>query len=108
MSPGRAARILWVAALLLLPLPYLVLPVEGAVPVVRLFFLGAIAAAYSLLVDGSGVAWTLTAFLLGNALAYALGLGLVAWLLGRAIPEALRGPCVLAVVLAGEIGRAHV
>jgi len=101
MSPGRARLALWTAAVLLLPLPYLVLPVGGAEPVVRFLFLGAIAAAYSSCVDGSGVAWLLTGLLLGHVLLYSAGLGLAAWLLVRAIPAPLRRPCVLALGLGG-------
>jgi hypothetical protein len=101
MSSGRARLALWLAAVLLVPLPYLVLPVEGAEPVVRFLFLGAIAAAYSACVDGSGVAWILTGLLLGNALVHSAGLGVAAWLLARAIPASLRRACVLAFALGG-------
>ena len=101
MSPGRARLALWAAALLLVPLPYLALSVDGAVPVARFLFLGAIAAAYSAFVDGSGVAWMMTGLLLGNALIHAAGLGLAAWLLVRLLPGPARRPWVWLLVLAG-------
>ena len=67
MSRKATRRLLWLAALLLIPLPYLV-AADGAVPAVRFVLLGGVAAAYAGLVNGSGVAWPLTALLLGHAL----------------------------------------
>lgn len=96
MPLRRAGLLLWAAALLWVPLPYLVLPVEGLVPVARFLFLGAISGAYAFGVDGSGVAWPMTGLLLGNAAVYALGLGLAAWGVARMLPEAGRGACVWA------------
>lgn len=92
---------IWLAALLLVPLPYLALPVSGQVPVVRFLFLGAVAAAYSAGVDGSGVAWTMVALLLGHALVYTAVLAPAAWLLARALPAAARGRWVWGLLAVG-------
>ncbi|MDJ0864653.1 MAG: hypothetical protein QNK03_01000 [Myxococcota bacterium] len=98
MSTARARTILWLGALLLVPLPYVGL-VEGSVPVARFLLLGVVTAAYSGFVDGSGVAWTLTAILLLHALVYGLLLRVPAALLARWVPEALRVRFVWGIVL---------
>ncbi len=103
MSRRAARRLLWVAAALLLPLPYLV-TAEGAVPIVRFVMLGSITAAYSALVDGSGVAWVFTALMLGHALVYALVLWAAAALVARVVPTRVRGVLVAALVGAGVAG----
>ena len=97
MSRTATRRLLWLAAFLLVPLPYLV-AADGAVPAVRFAMLGGVAAAYAGLVNGSGVAWPLTALLLGHALVYALALWAGAALLARVLPARLRGaiPCAIA------------
>ena len=72
MSRVRAGWLLWVAALLLIPLPYFIIA-EGSVPVVRFAMLGAIAAAYAGFVDGSGVAWPMTIILFVHVIPNSLG-----------------------------------
>jgi len=100
MNAPRARRLLWTGLLLFAPLPHLV-AVEGAVPVVRFAWLGAVAGAYAALVDGSGIAWTMTALLLGQALVYAAVLWALAALGARLLPERARGAAVLSLLVAG-------
>lgn len=100
MSRRATRRLLWLAALLLIPLPYLV-AADGAVPAVRFALLGGVAAAYAGLVNGSGVAWPLSALLLGHALVYALALWAGAALLARVLPARLRGAVAALLVVAG-------
>ena len=80
-----AQRVLWSAALLLLPVPYLIL-VDGSVPVVRLVLLATIAASYAAFVDGSGVAWLMVALLAVQAVVFAVALAVVVRTTVRWIP----------------------
>jgi hypothetical protein len=80
VSRRRCFWILWIASLLLLPLPHL-LVVTGLVPVARFLMLGAICAYVSLFVGSGGVAGTLAWILFAQAALYALGLALAAGVL---------------------------
>ncbi len=89
--------------MLLVPLPYLMV-VEGSVPVVRFAFLALVASAYSGFVDGSGVAWVMTAVLAGHALVYAALLWLPCAALARWLPARRRGVWVVALLALGFAG----
>jgi hypothetical protein len=92
--------VLWVGALLLVPLPYLMV-VDGCVPVVRFALLALISGAYAAFVDGSGVVWVMTAILAAHALLYALALAAAAWLLVRVLPPRRRAALAWALLIAG-------
>ena len=100
MSLGRARLLLWGGALLLVPLPFVV-AVHGSVPVVRFALLGAVSGVYAAAVDGSGVAWTMTASLAAHALVYAALLALPAALLARALPAPWRRAGVWSLLALG-------
>ena len=103
MSRKTARRVLWVAALLLVPVPLLAIA-EAFVPVARIFELGLVVL-ITILVEGpGGVAPILLTIFLVHAVVDAAVLWGVAWLLTwgleRVAPAAL-GPVVLALVVAG-------
>lgn len=100
MSRSQAAWLLWVAAMLLIPLPYFILA-DGAVPAIRFAMLAAVAAAYAGFVDGSGVAWPLTVILLLHVVVSALVLALLAALAAYVMPVRSRGWLVAALIVAG-------
>ncbi len=100
MTTRRARRLLWGAALLLVPLPYFVM-VHGHVPVVRMGLLGCITIAYAGAVDGSGVAWPMAALLWAHALTYGVLLWGAAALLARFVPARARSPFVWFAVGSG-------
>lgn len=86
LSRPAVRRILWAAAALLLPLPYLTLA-QGAVPVVRYALLAGIVGAYGVGMRGDGVAWLIFAMLLAHALLYAALLAVAARLAARLLPD---------------------
>ena len=102
LSRTQAAWLLWVAALLLVPMPYMIIG-EGSVPVVRFALLGVVSTAYAALVDGSGVAWPLTALLLLHVLLSAGLLAIVAYLLASALPARSRFPTVAVMIAVGFV-----
>lgn len=100
MSPRTARRLLCLAGILLLPLPYLLIT-EGSVPVVRFAFLTAITTAYAALVDGSGVAWVVAGILAAHAVGGAVVVAAASAVTARVLPDRVRGPVVLAAVVSG-------
>jgi len=102
MTGTRTKWLLWLAGLLLIPLPYLFLH-DGAVPVIRYLFLFIISGSYALFIDGSEMAWPMAFIMLAHALLYALLLLAVASALARLIPQGLRRPVVVASFVVGLI-----
>jgi len=100
VSRARAAWLLWIAAVLLVPLPYFVIA-DGSVPAVRFALMTAIAAAYATLIDGSGVAWPLVTILALHLVVSAAVLAAGATVVAAVIPERVRGRVVVALVVAG-------
>jgi hypothetical protein len=100
MSEKRTKWLLWLGGVLLLPLPYLFM-YEGAVPVVRYAMLTIITATYSVLIDGSAVAWPMTFILAAHTLLFAAVLLSVAALAARWIPEQRRTQAVVALFAVG-------
>lgn len=100
MSRTRTRRLLWLAGALLLPLPWLFM-YTGAVPVARYVFLAGISGAYAGLIDGSEVAWPMTAIVAVHALVYAGALWGASAVLARFIPARLRAPLVVTVFVVG-------
>lgn len=94
MSERRARLALLVTAALFVPLPYMIVG-DGYVPLVRFAMLGAISTSYSLMIDGSGVAWIISAILVAHFLMFAALLTTgVSWL-GRRIPAPWRRSVVV-------------
>jgi hypothetical protein len=100
MTRTRTKWLLWLAGLLLMPLPYLFL-YEGAVPVVRYIFLTAVAGSYALFIDGSEMAWPMAFIMLAHALVFALALLTIAAALARLIPGTLRKTIVVTTFVVG-------
>jgi hypothetical protein len=100
MSRVRTKWLLWLAGVLLLPLPYLFMQ-EGAVPVVRYVFLTVIAASYAALIDGSEVAWPMTFIVAAHGGIYALLLYAISAALARLIPQRRRKQVVVSVCVLG-------
>lgn len=100
MTPAKAAWLLWVAAWLIVPLPYFIIA-EGSVPVVRIALLSAISTAYAGLVDGSGVAWAMTSILFAHVVLYSILLGLGAATGAYVIPAGMRRSIVWAFIVLG-------
>jgi hypothetical protein len=102
VSVRGARRLLWIAALLLVPLP--MLQFGAQVPVAQYLLLAGVCAALALFEGGGGILAILLALFLAHALVYALGLwavaALAARLLGRLSPRA-RAAVTALVVLAG-------
>ena len=96
----RTRRWLWLGALAMCPLPYL-LAAEGYVPVVRMLLLACVSAAYAGLVDGSGLAWTMVALLLAHVVAGAAVLWLAAAIVARVLPPPARQRTVAIVLVLG-------
>ncbi len=97
VSDRRARWLLWTAGVLLAPLPYGMV-VEGRVPVARFAWLAGVSAAYATGVDGSGVAWVMTAVLAGHALVWGALLWGVAFALARGLPAAARRLAVWGII----------
>jgi hypothetical protein len=100
MSGKTAALLLWFSGFLLVPVPYQIIA-DGSVPPVRMALLGLVSAAYAAGVDGTGVAWPLTALLLAHAILYSLALAVPAWVLARLLPEPVRGAVIWGCVALG-------
>jgi hypothetical protein len=86
MSVLTCRRLLWIALLLTLPLPLLVID-AALVPVARFLLLGGVCVAVMLVEDAGGVVGVLALVFLAHACVYA---GLL-WLLAFAIARGLRG-----------------
>jgi hypothetical protein len=103
MSERVLRRLLWGFALLVAPVPILLLG-PGLVPTLRLLELAAITLLFGALESAAGVVPLVAAILLGQALLYAAALWLAAWTAARQLRRL--GPRVartvaLALVLAG-------
>ena len=99
MSPLATRRILWLALLLLLPLP--MLSFDGFIPVARYLLLGGVCIGMRIAEGPGGVVWQLTALFLAHAVVYALLLWAGAWLAARslaALPSRTRGLVVAIAV----------
>jgi len=100
MSPRTAHRSLFLALLLMAPLP--MLGFDAFVPVARHLLLAGVCIGMRLVEGPGGVVWQLTALFLGHALVYAIALWLASWLVAlllRAFSDRLRGACVAALVV---------
>jgi hypothetical protein len=103
MSPRTARRVLWLAALLLVPAPMLVF--DACVPVARYLLLAAVCIGVRIADGPGGVVWQVFALFLAHALAYAGLLYLGARLAGRAL-HPLPAPARAAVVAIAVAGAA--
>ncbi len=104
MSPRAARRVLFLALLLLAPLP--MLGFDAVAPVARYLLLGAVCVGMRLVEGPGGVVWQLAALFFGHALAYAVLLWAGAWLVARALAatgSTARGAVVVAAVVAATL-----
>ena len=104
MSARAARRLLFLAALLIAPVP--MLGFGAFVPVARYVLLGAVCIGMRVAEGPGGVVWQLTALFLGHALVYAGLLWLAAWLAGRALgalPPPVRNAVVALLVVVGAL-----
>jgi hypothetical protein len=83
MSPHAARRLLWLAALLIVPLPMLVF--DAVVPVARYLLLAGLCVGMVIAEGPGGVVWQLAALFVSHALVYAALLYLLAWAIARAL-----------------------
>ena len=81
MSPRATRRLLFLALLLLLPLPMLAF--DALVPVVRFLLLGAVCLGMRWVEGPGGVVWQLATLFFGHALVYGAALWAVAWACAR-------------------------
>ena len=103
MSPRAVRRLLWLAALVVVPLPILAFG-PGRVPAAHQLELGLLALAFGVLESMEGVTLTLAGLFLGSAVLYAALLWLPAWGLARGLaklPPATRTRFALLVVMLG-------
>ena len=91
---------LWLAALLLAPLPIVILA-EGSIPVVRMLMLSSVAGYYTRFIDGSGVAWPMTIILALHVVVYTLALAVASWAVAALLPAHSRGRVVGVAIAAG-------
>jgi hypothetical protein len=103
VSRRRCFWTLWIASLLLVPLPYLMV-VTGLVPVGRFLMLGAICTYVSFFVGSGGVAGTLAWILFGQAALYAVGLGLVAGAVAYGLGRISRSATAAATLVLVALG----
>ncbi len=104
MSPRAARRVLFLALLLLAPLP--MLGFDAVAPVARYLLLGAVCLGMRLVEGPGGVVWQLAALFFGHALAYGALLWAGAWLAARALAvlgSAARGAVVAIAVVAATL-----
>ena len=104
MSPRAVRRVLFLALLLLAPLPMLAF--DARVPVARYLLLGMVCLGMRVVEGPGGVVWQLTALFFGHALVYGAVLFSGAWLAARAlaaIPSAARGGVVVIAVVAATL-----
>ncbi len=100
MTRNRAALFLWLATVLLAPLPIIILA-EGSIPLVRMMILTSVAGYYTMFIDGSGVAWPMTTILVLQVVVYGLALAVASWAVAALLPERARGRVVGVVIAAG-------
>jgi hypothetical protein len=84
------------------PLPYWLIA-DGHVPVVRFAMLGLVAAAYSAIIDGSGVGWMLTLILLGHVLVFSVLLAAAAAAVVWLVPASRRAQAVGGLIVVGVL-----
>jgi hypothetical protein len=96
LGPVAARRLLFLAAVVLVPVPYWAVEVERA-PVVRLVAL-AVMTGGAAVTEPGGVVSILAGFLVLQALLWLVALALAARLIVRLLPEGRRGQAVAAVV----------
>jgi hypothetical protein len=103
MSPRSVRRLLWVAALFVVPLPILAFG-PGRVPAAHQLELGLLALAFGALESAEGVTLTLAGIFLATGLAQAALLWLPAWLAARVLarlPPLTRTRAAVLLVLLG-------
>jgi len=103
VSPRAMRRLLWLAALVALPLPIVGIG-SGRVPALHHLELGVLALAFTVLERAQGIGPLLAALFLGQALVFALALWLAAALVARLLsrlPPLLRTRAALFVVVLG-------
>ena len=103
MSPRAVRRLLWLAALLVVPLPILAFG-PGRVPAAHQLELGVLALAFGVLESMEGVTLALASLFVGSAVLYAALLWLPAWGLARGLarlPPTTRTRFTLLLVLLG-------
>lgn len=98
LGPVAARRVLWLAAILLVPVPYWAIEVERA-PVARLVLLAAVTGATAI-VEPGGVGSLVGGALVAQALLWLVVWAVVARLVVRLLPAARRGPAVALIVAA--------
>jgi hypothetical protein len=98
LGPLAARRVLWVAALLLIPVPYWAIEVERA-PVARLVLLAAVTGA-AMLAEPGGVGSIVGGALVAQAILWLLVWAVVARLVERRLRATWRTPAVALIVAA--------
>lgn len=83
MTPRATRRTLWLAALLLVPLP--MLQFGALVPVVRYVLLAGVTLGLIVTEGGGEIPYLFLALMLGHVLVYAVLLWLASWLLARGL-----------------------
>lgn len=102
MTPRATRRMLWLAALLLVPLP--MLQFGALVPVVRYLLLAGVTLGLIVAEGGGEIPYLFLALMLGHALVYAVLLWVVSWLIARglwALSPARAGRAAIALAAVG-------
>ncbi len=103
MTRRQAHWSLWIALVLLAPLPVTTGIVTGLMPVARMLLLTGACVLVMVLETRQGVVGTFTALLGGQALGWAVALWLAAWLPARALARLRTGRTVLGVLVAAAL-----
>jgi hypothetical protein len=98
LGPLAARRVLWVAALFLIPVPYWAIEVERA-PVARLVLLAAVTGA-AMLAEPGGVGSIVGGALVAQAILWLVVWAVVAWFVERRLRASWRAPVVALIVVA--------
>ena len=104
MSPRATRRVLFLALLVLVPLPMFAF--DALVPVARYLLLGAVCIGMRFVEGPGGVVWQLAALFFGHALVYGVAFWAVAWAAARALgglPASLRGSVVASAIIAAAL-----
>ena len=104
MSPRATRRVLFMALLVLVPLPMFTF--DALVPVARYLLLGAVCVGMRVAEGPGGVVWQLTALFFAHALVYGALLWAVAWGVARsldALPSSARAALVASVIAAATL-----
>jgi phosphate/sulfate permease len=104
MSSRATRRVLFLALLVLVPLPMFTF--DALVPVARYLLLGAVCVGMRVAEGPGGVVWQLTALFFGHALVYGAVLWAVAWAVTRsldALPASARAALVACAIAAGML-----